>query len=507
MTHICPSPNCSHESHNPYKPLVNIHMHSSVSMDGCGHISDFIELAQKYNIPALAITDHGAATGIYQFYKEVKAAGLKPILGEEFYLCADLSIRKPSRHRELINKDKHQTVLIKNAEGYKNFCKLNYLSFAEGYYYKPRIDYEMLFAHGKGLIITSGCAASIFNQLLMHGKESEAEEWFKRFVKTFGQDFYGEIQFNELNDIPKHGMNQQMCNEFIIRMCHKYDIKIIIAGDSHYAHEEDVLLQDILMQSKLNKGVGEESSEVKESFIHAKHLYFHNSDHYYKFNKEFGFGYDPKFIEDCLENSLLIADKVDFEFDTKTDNYPKFVIPEKKTTEQYLEDIAYEGLLQKIKERKVTGEVFTPELIEQYEQRLDFELKVINDKKYGDYFLVFWDLVKWAKGNGIYCGPARGCFTPTQKVRLVDGSVKEIQDIQMGDKIIGRLGPDEVEHIWIYEVEEDLIKLTLESGESIICTFDHEILTVNRGYVRAIDLTEVDNLQELVTEPLAGPYL
>ncbi len=403
--HICDSPNCTHKSH--YKPLVNIHMHSGFSqLDGAGKFDDYVKLAQEFNIPGLALTDHGTAVGIYQFYKTVKEAGLKPILGEEFYLCTDLSIRKPNRDRELLDKDKHQTVLIKNAEGYKNFCKLNYLSFTEGYYYKPRIDYEMLFAHGKGLIISSGCAASMFSQLIMNGKAKEAEEWFVKFVKVFGQDFYGEIQFNELNDIAKFGMSQQIVNDFIISMCKKYDIKVIIAGDTHYAAEEDVKLQDILINAQRNKTNG--PTEMAESFIHARHLYFHNSGHYQKFNKDFGFNYDPKFIEQCLENSLELSDKVNFEFDTKTDNYPKFEIPAKKTTEGYLEELAYEGLLNRITERKLVGEVFPPELIEEYEKRLDFELKVINDKKYGDYFLVFWDLVKWAKENDIYSGIARG---------------------------------------------------------------------------------------------------
>lgn len=405
-SHICTGVVCSCQKEK-LKPLVNCHMHSGFSqLDGCGKVEEYIKLAKEFNISALALTDHGTAVGIYDWYKKVKEAGLKPILGEEFYLCNDLDIRKPNRDRELINKDKHQTVLIKNAEGYKNFCKLNYLSFTEGYYYKPRINYEMLLSHGKGLIITSGCAASIFNQLILNGKEKEAEEWFLRFVKTFGQDFYGEIQFNELNDIVKYGMSQLVINNFIIKMCRKYDIKVIIGGDTHYAAEEDSKLQDILISAQRRKDGGE--TEVGESFIHARHLYFHNSSHYQQFNIDFGFGYEPEFIEQCLENSLEIADKVNFEFDTKTDNYPKFPIPNKKTTENYLEELAYEGLLKKITERKSLGEVFPVELIEQYEQRLDYELKVVNDKKYGDYFLIFRDLVNWENENDIYHGVARG---------------------------------------------------------------------------------------------------
>lgn len=408
-THICDSPNCTHPSHNKkYLPLVNFHQHSSFSMlDGVGRPEEYIKLAKEYNIPGITITDHGNAIGIYDFYKKVKAAGLKPILGEEFYLCTDLSIRLPNRERDVHTKDKHQTVLIKNKEGYKNFCKLNYLSYTEGYYYKPRVSYEMLLGHNKGLVVTSGCAASMFNQLMIKGKENEAEEWFKRFVDTFGEDFIGEIQFNELNDVNKYGMDQFRMNDFIIRMCNKYDTKIIIGGDTHYATPEDAKLQDILIACQRRKDGPADTANL-ESFIHARHLFFHNSDHYFEFNKKFDYNYDNKFIEQCLQNSLDISNEINFDFDTETTNYPKFPVPNNITSENYLEDLAYKGLLKKMKERKENDEKFSDELIEKYEQQLEYELKVITDKKYTDYFLVFQDWTNWAKNQGFWLGPARG---------------------------------------------------------------------------------------------------
>jgi DNA polymerase-3 subunit alpha len=426
-THICASPGCTHHSH--YTPLVNCHMHSGFSaLDGAGKFEDYIELAKKFNIPGLALTDHGSATGIYTFYKQVKEAGLKPILGEEFYLTTDLIIRKPNRERELIAKDKHQTVLIKNAEGYKNFCKLNYLSFTEGYYYKPRVSYEMLFAHSKGLIITSGCAASIFNQLLMNGLDAQAEEWFKKFVTVFGDNFYGEIQFNELNDLPKFGMSQQMCNAFIIKMCNKYDIKIIIGGDTHYAQEEDSKLQDIFINCQRRKDGA--ATEMAESFIHARHLYFHNSSHYHKFNKDFGFNYDEKFINTCLQNSIELADRVDFKFETGKINYPKYTIPTKESNKDYCTRIAYEGLTNKLKEREARGEAFTTEQYETYEKRLDHEIEIISSKGYIDYFLIFEDIVKWSKSQGFYSGPARGSAGGSLLSYALD--ITEIDPVKFG---------------------------------------------------------------------------
>jgi DNA polymerase-3 subunit alpha len=415
--HICSSPNCSYLSHKN-RPLVNLHIHSPQSLlDGVGKTQDYIKLAKEYGHPGLAVTDHGNPAHLFDHYKLVKSAGLKPILGEEFYLALDLNEKIPNRNREVEKKDKHQTVLIKNKQGYKNFCKLTYLSFTEGYYAKPRINYDMLFENKSGLIVTSGCAASMFNQLLNIGKEKEAEEWFKRFVSEFGDDFYGEIQFNELLDKSLYGMNQKEMNDFIIKMCNKYDVPIIIGGDTHYAYKEDANLQDILITAQRRKdGVAEDDTvkdieEKKKDFmIHARHLYYHQSEDYYKFNEEFGYNYDEKLITEALDNSLKILDKVDFDFDTKTNNFPKYNYDVKlyNSSHELLEKLAWEGLLKKLKERKEKGEVFTNDQITQYEKRLEIELEVIKEKEFTDYFLVVQDVVLWAKNNNIAVGPGRG---------------------------------------------------------------------------------------------------
>jgi DNA polymerase III subunit alpha len=427
-THICITPSCNHSSH--YKPMVNYHMHSGFSqLDGAGKFEDYCKLAKEYNIPGLALTDHGTAVGIYSFYKTVKDAGLKPVLGEEFYLTTDLALRKPNRERDVYTRDKHQTILIADKDGYKNFCKLNYLSYTEGYYYKPRIDYEMLFHHHKGLLVTSGCAASMFNQLNIQGKEKEAEEWFVRFVKTFGENFVGEIQFNELNDKGKYGMDQKFMNDFIIRMCRKYDIKIVIGGDTHYAYEEDAKLQDILINCQRRKDGA--AVEMSESFIHARHLYFHNSNHYHQFNKMFDYGYDSKFIDECLENSVRLLDKINFEFEVGKINYPKYTVPESNLSNlAYTDKIAFQGLLHKLEERKQAGEEFTSEQIDAYEQRLNHELEVIDGKGYIDYFLVFQDVARWAKANGVYCGPARGSAGGSLLSYALD--ITEIDPVKFG---------------------------------------------------------------------------
>lgn len=383
-------------------------MHSSSSLlDGVSTPKELVAKAKQHGHPGLTLSDHGNPSSLFDFYKEAKANGLKPILGLEFYLAQDLSIKEPNKKREVEFKDKHQTVLIKNTEGYKNFNELTYRSFTEGFYYKPRISYDQLFEKKKGLIVTSGCAASMFNQLLNVGKEKEAEEWFKKFVREFGDDFYGEIQFNEITDKAKFGINQKEMNAFIIKMCTKYHVPLLIGGDTHYAEPEDAKLQDILIACQRRKD-GPAEEQAQESFIHARHLYYHASENYFRFNKEFGYGYDEALITEALDNSLALLDKVNFEFEMGKAKFPKFNLPAKKNADDYLAELCWDGLAKKLESRKALGEVFSNELIEKYETQLDYELDVFKQKGIADYFLIVQDVVGWANANDIPTGIARG---------------------------------------------------------------------------------------------------
>lgn len=406
----CNNPEHS-KSQRAFKEFVHIHLHTSQStLDGCGKVQKYIELAKEYGHTAMSITDHGNPAGLFDFYREIKNAGMKPILGEEFYFTTNLANRVPNKQRPLEEKDKHQTVLIKNAEGYKNFCKLTYLSFTEGFYYKPRIEYDMLFQHKKGLILTSGCAASMFNQLVANGKAKEAEEWFKKFVNEFGEDFYGEIQFNEITDKAKFGIDQKEMNDFIIKMCQKYGTKILIGGDVHYAGKDDARLQDIVINCQRRKTATTESTENQESFIHARHLFYQSSNDFFEFNEKFGYNYPEKLIEEAFQNSIDLKNKVNFEFETGKINFPKYQHEtiKNKTSDEILETLAEEGLFKKLKTRIDRGEELSNDTITKYQERLAMELDVIKQKKIADYFLIVQDVINWAKSQGIEVGVARG---------------------------------------------------------------------------------------------------
>lgn len=395
------------------KPLVNLHSHSSGSLlDGAAHLKEYVKKAKEYGHPAFALTDHGSAQMTYAMYKYAKEVGVKSITACEFYVTTDNTIKAPNRQRDVVDRDKHVIVLVKNDIGYKNFCRLNYLSYAEGFYYKPRITFDQLFKYKEGLIITTACAAGQTNMLFSAGRFDESEKWFKKFADEFGEDFYAEIQINEINAFCSEDsangtdMDQKKMNDFGIALAKKYGVKLVLGNDSHYVVKEDNTLQDILINCQRRKDGPEQAME--ESFISARNLYYFTSDDYYKFNKEFGYNYDESLLDECFQNSVDIADKCNFEFAIGANNYPVYDLPEGTDHKDYLTDLAYKGLQRELEARMNQGEEFSDQLLTEYEERLDYEIKVICDKGYSDYFLVFEDLVRWAKSNGIYCGPGRG---------------------------------------------------------------------------------------------------
>lgn len=406
-----------------YKPFVNLHMHTSWSLlDGCGHINKYIDKALQYGHPALCVTDHGTASAWFDLWREIKRKNeqlkqqgsdkqLKPIFGEEFYACLNPQDRTPNRKRRWVERDKHQSVIVKDGKGYQNACRLNYLAYTQGFYYKPRISYDQLFEYSEGLIVTTGCMVSIFNQIITNGSEKEAEEWFVKFAKHFGEDFYGEIQFNEIKDDNEKydGINQKRIDDFILHMCQKHGIKHVIGGDTHYADKEDARLQDIV----INVGQNRNKKEIKQnvqSFIHARKLYYHSSQDYYDFNEQLGYNYDKDIIDKAFDNSLEVYDKANFEFDTDKINFPKYQHPTRQDESNYdiLYDMVEEGLVKRINERKNRGEEFTAEKIDEYKERLDMEMQVIDEKQIVDYFLIVQDVLNWSKQNDIWAGPARG---------------------------------------------------------------------------------------------------
>lgn len=397
----CNSPRCKHQ------PLVHLHLHTDFSaLDGASKSDSYIKLAKEFNHPAITILDHGNMSGTLTHYQKCKAVGIKPILGMEAYLNDDIKARPSKEDAENIDNSRsntHQSIIIKDKFGYENLNKLTYLSFTEGYYYKGRITTDWLFENKKGLIVTTSCMASKFARLIEEGKEAEAEERIKRFHQEFGDDFYAELQFNE---IPQ----QKIYNKFILKMIKKYDIQPILTGDVHYAAPEDNQLQDILIAINQRKPVGQAFA------LNARQLSYASYDDFHRLNKEFGFEYPEHYVDLCLENTLKVAEKCTFEFETDVEKFPKYeptteIIDYFKTndTKTIITNLAHAKLKQKLNKYKKNGIVkITPEVEQTYIDRLNYELKVIDDKKMLDYFMVVWELIKFCEVNDIEIGPGRG---------------------------------------------------------------------------------------------------
>lgn len=378
------------------KDFVQIHLHTSFSqLDGCCSPSKLIKKAKELGHRAIAITDHGNPSGLFEHAKECKKQGIKPILGLEFYINNDLRSRVSHKERETIeDRDYHQSVYIKNKEGYLNFNYLTYMSFTEGYYYKPRIDFDLLFERKKGLMITSSCMASKIGNYVRLNQHKDAEDLFRKYVKEFGEDFYAEIQFNEVK-------SQKEINDFIIHQARKYGTKLLIGGDVHYLNPGDGALQDALIKSK-------RENENSDWTIEARSLYYHDVSDYYKFNKELGWNYQDKLLEECFENSIHFSGKANFEFETGKYHLPKFDTG-KLTSKEYLEKVTWEGITKNIEtERKYFPSKYTDEEIGEIEKRVEYELKIIDDMGVSDYMLLIYDIIKWCKEKGIYVGPGRG---------------------------------------------------------------------------------------------------
>lgn len=486
------------KKNSKYRPMCHCHLHSYFSiLDGAGRIDDYIKQAQEYNQPAITILDHGNMSGTFEFYQKCKAAGIKPILGMEAYLNDSLDYRPSNKKEEnkegYEGKDTHQSILVKNEQGFKNLNKLTYLSFTEGYYRRGRITTDWLLEHKEGLVVTSSCLASKISRLLSDGKEREAEERIRLFLKEFGDDFYAELQFNEVEE-------QKAYNHFILRMIKKYDIQPILTGDVHYANREDARLQDVLIAINQHKPVGEAFS------LDARNLYFTSSDDFYRMNKEFGYNYPENFVTRCLDNTLDVADKCNFDFELETEKYPKYeptrdVLGHFKTddTKEIITKLSHGKLGQKLKLYKENGLVnINDDIARKYRERLNYELKVINDKKMLDYFLIVWELIRFCASNGIEVGPGRGCFLPGSRVRMSDGYFSPIESIIVGDCVVDAFGEEQIVVDTLeYDIDEEVVELEMEDGRIINCTLDHEILTKNRGWVKAIDLNENDDISEI----------
>ena len=359
--------------------LIPIHIHSEFSLlDGTIRVGDLVNYAKENELPAIAITDHGVMYSAIEFYEKAKDAGINPLIGCEFYVHdGDIHV-KDSANNPLY----HLILIAKDKKGYANLIKLVSVAWCEGFYYKPRINFELLQQYHEGLVCSSACLGGEVLQHLLNGEKDKAKATALKYKELFGDDYYIELQDHNLED-------QKRTNPDLIKIAKELRIKMIITNDSHYLRKEDADAQDTLLCLQTNADKDD-----------PNRFHFPNNEFYLKSKDEMRKAFswmDDETFEECVKNTEDIANKCNIEIELGNAPLPHYDVPEGYTNETYLQHIVYEGM------KKRYGEM-TPEL----KERVDYELSVINKMGFPAYFLITWDFIHYAKTHNIPVGPGRG---------------------------------------------------------------------------------------------------
>ena len=357
--------------------FVHLHIHSEYSLlDGANRIKDLPVRAKELGMDAMALTDHGVMYGVIDFYKACKKEGIKPIIGCEVYVASRSRLDKEPG---IDNKNYHLILLAKNNQGYKNLSKLVSLGFIDGYYYKPRIDHEILEKYSEGLICLSACLAGEVNQALLNGQNEKAEEIALWHKKVFGEDYYIEIQNNGIKE-------QVLANQRLVALSRKLEIPLVATNDAHYLKREDAYNHEVLLCIQTGKRMSDEDRMKFDT----EELYVKSPEEMIEYFKAF---------PDAIENTVKIAEKCNVEFEFGHTILPNYdVPPEFPTHYDYLKKLCDDGL------KKRYGE----NIPQEYLDRAEYELGIIKKMGYVDYYLIVWDYIHYAKTHDIPVGPGRG---------------------------------------------------------------------------------------------------
>ena len=357
--------------------FTHLHVHTEYSLlDGSGKIGELMARAKELNMDSLAITDHGVMYGAIDFYKAAKEIGIKPIIGCEVYVAPGSRFDKEANAGE--DRYYHLVLLAENNKGYENLMKIVSKGFVDGFYYRPRVDYEVLEEYHENVIALSACLAGEVQRYLNRGMYEEGVKAAYKYQKIFGEGNF----FLELQD---HGMPEQKnVNQQLIRMSKETGISLVATNDVHYIRREDEEAHDILLCIQTGKRVADENR-----------MRYEGGQYYLKSEDEMAELFP--YAREALENTARIAERCNVEFTFHETKLPKFDVPDGFTAWEYLNRLCMEGL-----KEKYPGDDGT------LKKQLDYELSIINQMGYVDYFLIVWDFIKFAKDNGISVGPGRG---------------------------------------------------------------------------------------------------
>ncbi|HAT13573.1 MAG TPA: DNA polymerase III subunit alpha, partial [Microcoleaceae bacterium UBA11344] len=446
--------------------FVGLHIHSDYSLlDGASQLQQLAERAVELGMPAIALTDHGVMYGAIELIKVCRNKNIKPIIGNEMYVVnGDIEVKVRGRRKY------HQVVLAKNTQGYKNLVKLTTISHLKGMpergiFARPCINKELLKQYSEGLIVTSACLGGEVPQMIMQGKLDVAREVAQWYKEVFGEDYYLEIQ--------DHGSQEdRMVNVEIVKIARELNIKIVATNDSHYISCNDVEAHDALLCINTNKLIEEDKrmrysgTEYLKSAMEMAQLF---QDHL-----------DADVIQEAIDNTLEVANKVSRYELTGEARIPTIPIPPEHTADTYVEEISWLGLLERLKSRTRN------EIPPIYKQRLEYELKMIQQMGFSEYFLVVWDYIKYARDNNIPVGPGRGSAAGSLVAYVL--KITNIDPVHHGLLFERFLNPErksmpDIDSDFCIERRDDMIKYVTEKyGTDRVA----QIITFNRMTSKAV---------------------
>ena len=369
--------------------FVHLHLHTEYSLlDGANRISELFATASAYGMSAVGLTDHGNMFGALEYYRRGEETGIKPILGCELYIAPGSRFDRSST-QGISDASYHLTALAKDYQGYRNLIKLVTAGYLEGFYYRPRIDKELLAKHRDGLIILSGCLSGEVLHFLAHGQEDRAREAARWYKELCGEgDYFLEVQRHDLDGEPAF-------NEALSRLSRDLDIPLVATNDCHYLRAGDAGAHDVLLCIQTGKTLSD-----------PKRFAFSSPDFYFKSPQEMAERFRD--IPGAVEQTLAIAERCHLEIPLGQTHLPRYQVPSGYTLDSYLESLVDERLRQRLRTMERHGQRLTPDRIRAYEQRAAHELTVIQQMGYSGYFLIVWDFIDYAKSHGVPVGPGRG---------------------------------------------------------------------------------------------------
>ena len=356
--------------------FCHLHTHTEYSLlDGEASIKKLVARVKELGMDSCAITDHGSMYGVVDFYREAKSQGIHPVIGCEVYMAPRSRFDKV---HDIDNKTSHLILLAENQKGYKNLIKLVSAGYIDGFYYKPRIDFEMLKEHSEGIIALSACIAGEVPKALLRGDYDEAKKIALKYAEVLGKDNY----FLEIQD---HGLSEQKrIIPDMLRLSEETGIGLVATNDIHYLKKEDAKYQDVLMCIQMEKKVDD-----------PDRMKFETEEFYIKSPEEMMSLFE--YVPQAIENTEKIAKRCNVDFDFGTRHLPAYAVPDGKDAFEYLRELCQSGLEKR----------YSP-VSDELQKRLDYELGVIKSMGFVDYFLIVWDFIHFAKNNGVMVGPGRG---------------------------------------------------------------------------------------------------